>query len=49
MAPLWALSLISNSPTHSTNGVVAKLMLSAFLVVVASAFDQGSKNSNFKN
>lgn len=49
LAPLWALSLVSNSPTHSTNGVVMILVFSAILLVVASAFDQGSKNSDFKN
>ncbi|KPC30080.1 Uncharacterized protein ABJ99_1459 [Pseudomonas syringae pv. cilantro] len=49
LAPLGALSLVSNSPTHSTSGVVIVLISSAMLLVVASAFDQGSKNSSFKN
>ncbi|KTB98784.1 MFS transporter [Pseudomonas syringae] len=49
LAPLGALSLVSNSPTHSTSGVVIVLISSAVLLVVASAFDQGGKNSSFKN
>ncbi|QGT84834.1 MFS transporter [Pseudomonas coronafaciens] len=49
LAPLGALSLVSNSPKHSTIGVVWILILSAVLLVVASAFDQGGKNSSFKN
>lgn len=49
LAPLGALSLVSNSPTHSTTGVVLILVLSAVLLVVASAFDQGGKSSSFKN
>ncbi|WP_346396827.1 MFS transporter [Pseudomonas syringae] len=49
LAPLGALSLVSNSPTHSTSGVVIVLISSAVLLVIASAFDQGAKNSSFKN
>ncbi|KPZ15044.1 Major facilitator family transporter, partial [Pseudomonas syringae pv. viburni] len=49
LAPLGALSLVSSSPNHSTSGVVWILILSAVLLVVASAFDQGGKNSSFKN
>ncbi|WP_081023949.1 MULTISPECIES: MFS transporter [Pseudomonas syringae group] len=51
LAPLGALSLVSNSPEHSTHGVVLILILSAVLLVVACAFDQGGKCSgcSFKN
>ncbi len=49
LAPLGALSLVSSSPTHSTDGVVLILILSAVLLVVASAFDQGGKCSTYKN
>lgn len=49
LAPLGALAMVSNSPTHSTTGVVVILVIAAVVLVVAASFDQGKKHSNFKN
>lgn len=49
LAPLGALSLVSASATHSTDGVVIILAISSLLVVVFALCDQGRKHSAFKN
>lgn len=47
LAPLGALAMVSNSPTHSTTGVVVDVIIAAVVLVVAASFDQ-EKHSNFK-
>lgn len=49
LAPLGALSLVSASATHSTDGVVIILAIASILVVVFALCDQGRKHSAFKN
>jgi MFS family permease len=49
LAPLGALSLVTASATHSTDGVVIILAVAAVLVVVFAFLDQGRKHSAFKN
>ncbi|EPL14440.1 MHS family MFS transporter [Pseudomonas sp. TH05] len=49
LAPLGALSLVSASATHSTDGVVIILGIASLLVVVFALLDQGRKHSTFKN
>ncbi|AZE60984.1 MULTISPECIES: MFS transporter [Pseudomonas] len=49
LAPLGALSMVAASATHSTDGVVIILAISALLVVVFALCDQGAKHSTFKN
>lgn len=49
LAPLGALSMVAASATHSTDGVVIILGISAVLVVVFALCDQGRKHSAFKN
>jgi MFS family permease len=49
LAPLGALSMVAASATHSTDGVVIILAISALLVVVFALCDQGRKHSTFKN
>lgn len=49
LAPLGALSLVSASATHSTDGVVIILAIASVLVVVFALCDQGRKHSAFKN
>jgi len=49
LAPLGALSMVAASATHSTDGVVIILAISALLVVVFALCDQGRKHSAFKN
>ena len=49
LAPLGALSIVAASATHSTDGVVIILAISALLVVVFALCDQGAKHSAFKN
>jgi len=49
LAPLGALSMVAGSATHSTDGVVIILAISALLVVVFALCDQGRKHSAFKN
>lgn len=49
LAPLGALSLVSASATHSTDGVVIILAIASVLVVAFSLCDQGRKHSTFKN
>ncbi|MFL1389873.1 MFS transporter [Pseudomonas tritici] len=49
LAPLGALSMVATSATHSTDGVVIILAISAALVVVFALCDQGRKHSAFKN
>ncbi|RDS91921.1 MFS transporter [Pseudomonas fluorescens] len=49
LAPLGALSMVAASATHSTDGVVIILGISALLVVVFALCDQGRKHSAFKN
>ena len=49
LAPLGALSMVAASATHSTDGVVIILAVSALLVVVFALCDQGAKHSTFKN
>ncbi|QIH08802.1 MULTISPECIES: MFS transporter [unclassified Pseudomonas] len=49
LAPLGALSLVTASATHSTDGVVIILAIAAVLVVVFALCDQGRKHSAFKN
>ncbi len=49
VAPLGALSLVTASATHSTDGVVIILAVAAVLVVVFALLDQGRKHSAFKN
>ena len=49
LAPLGALSMVAASATHSTDGVVIILAVSALLVVVFALCDQGAKHSAFKN
>lgn len=49
LAPLGALSMVAASATHSTDGVVVILAISALLVMVFALCDQGAKHSTFKN
>ncbi|WLH81620.1 MFS transporter [Pseudomonas sp. FP2335] len=49
LAPLGALSMVAASATHSTDGVVIILAISALLVVIFALCDQGRKHSTFKN
>ncbi|MDE1528588.1 MFS transporter [Pseudomonas carnis] len=49
LAPLGALSMVAASATHSTDGVLVILAISALLVVVFALCDQGAKHSTFKN
>ena len=49
LAPLGALSMVAASATHSTDGVVVILAISAVLVVVFALCDQGAQHSTFKN
>ena len=41
--------MVAASATHSTDGVVIILGISALLVVVFALCDQGRKHSTFKN
>jgi MFS family permease len=49
VAPLWALSLVAGTATHSTGGVVLILAGSGVIVALASLFDQGYRFSRHKN
>ena len=48
-APLGALAMVAESPTHSTAGVIAILIASGALVSIAAWFDQGFRFSKEKN
>jgi MFS family permease len=49
LAPLWALSMVAKTATHSTGGVVLILAGSGLMVAVATMFDQGYRFSKHKN
>jgi MFS family permease len=49
VAPLWALSLVAGTATHSTGGVVLILAGSGIIVALASLCDQGYRFSRHKN
>lgn len=49
LAPLWALSMVAHSPTHSTDAVVSILMASGFIVALAAICDQGYRFTQNKN
>jgi MFS family permease len=49
LAPLWALSMVAGTTTHSTGGVVLILAGSGLIVAVATMFDQGYRFSKHKN
>lgn len=49
LAPLGALGLVAASPTNSVAGVVAILVISAIILVIAVLCDQGKHYSDFKN
>jgi MFS family permease len=49
LAPLWALSMVAHTATHSTGGVVLILAGSGVLVAVATMFDQGYRFTRHKN
>jgi MFS family permease len=49
VAPLWALSLVAGTATHSTGGVVLILAGSGVIVTLASLCDQGYRFSRHKN
>jgi MFS family permease len=49
LAPLWALSLVAHSATHSTGGVVLILAGSGVILALASLYDQGYRFSAHKN
>ena len=49
LAPLGALAMVAQSPTHATGGVVAILVISGLLVSVAALFDQGRRFTSGKN
>jgi MFS family permease len=49
LAPLWALSIVAKTATHSTGGVVLILAGSGLMVAVATMFDQGYRFSKHKN
>jgi MFS family permease len=49
LAPLWALSMVARSSTHSTGGVVLILAGSGVMLAVASMCDQGYRFSRHKN
>jgi MFS family permease len=49
LAPLWALSMVAQTATHSTGGVVLILAGSGVIVAVATVFDQGYRFSKHKN
>lgn len=49
LAPLWALSMVAQSPTHATGGVVVILLCAGLMVTVATLFDQGYRFSAHKN
>jgi len=49
LAPLWALSMVVQSATHATGGVVIILACSGLMVAVATIFDQGRRFSSHKN
>ncbi|MGJ7914191.1 MFS transporter [Massilia sp. LXY-6] len=49
LAPLWALSMVAQSATHSTGGVVLILAGSGLILALASMCDQGYRFSRHKN
>ncbi|ALK98192.1 MFS transporter [Massilia sp. WF1] len=49
LAPLWALSMVAQSSTHSTTGVVLILAGSGLILALASLCDQGYRFSRHKN
>lgn len=49
VAPLWALSIVAQSATHSTGGVVLILACAGVTVALATLFDQGYRFSRYKN
>jgi MFS family permease len=49
LAPLWALSMVAQSATHSGLGVVLILAGSGVMLALASVFDQGYRFSRHKN
>jgi MFS family permease len=49
LAPLWALSMVAKTATHSTGGVVLILAGSGLMVALATVFDQGYRFSKHKN
>jgi MFS family permease len=49
LAPLWALSLVAQTATHSTGGVVLILAGSGVILALASVCDQGYRFSKHKN
>jgi hypothetical protein len=49
LAPLWALSMVAQSTTHATGGVVVILVCSGLMVAVATLFDQGRRFGSHKN
>lgn len=49
LAPLWALALVAQSATHSTDGVVLILGGSGLILALASLCDQGYRFSRHKN
>ncbi|ACO78857.1 major facilitator transporter [Azotobacter vinelandii CA] len=49
LIPLWALSLVSTSPGHSTEGVVIIMVVAALILIVAACCDQGGKHSLSRN
>jgi len=49
LAPLWALSLVAQTASHSTGGVVLILAGSGLILALASLCDQGYRFSRHKN
>lgn len=49
LAPLWALAMVAQSATHSTEGVVLILAGAGAIVATATLFDQGYRFSKHKN
>ena len=49
LAPLWALTLVAQSPTHSTDNVVWILAISGLIVTLSVFCDQGFRFSQNKN
>lgn len=49
LAPLWALAMVAQSATRSTDGVVLILVGAGAIVALATLFDQGYRFSRHKN
>lgn len=49
LAPLWALSMVAGTASHSTGGVVLILAGSGVILALASLCDQGYRFSRHKN